>query len=188
MIVPFFFFLSRFLPVLFLHLILQEAAKHVLFLIHPYHPFLLFFLHPLLVTFYLLSLKLSALCFSFPVADCRLVLVDALQLLLVLYEMVVVLLVDGVLLCFYLAADHHLFIILLLLSLLLLSLPCLYLLFHCELLKSDSFLFLHGLFFADVFFLHGPAVVFVHLPFLLNGPPPFLFCPAPLFLAQLQVL
>ena len=188
MVVPFLFLFPRFLPVLLLHLVLEEAAKHVLFLIHPHHSLLLLFVHPLLVTLDLLPLKLCPLRLSLPVADCRLVLVDALQFLLVFYEMVVVLFVDGILLGFNLAADHHLFVVLLFLPLLLLSFSCLYLLLHCQLLEGDALLLFHDLLLAEVFLLNGPAVVFVHLPFLLNDPPPLLLRPPSLLLAQLQVL
>lgn len=93
-VVPLLFLFPRLLPVLLLHLVLQEAAKHVALLIDPHDSLLLLLVHPLLVALDLPPLVLCPLRLPLPVADCRLVLVDALQLLLVFYEMVVVLLVD----------------------------------------------------------------------------------------------
>ena len=68
-------------------------------LIHPYHCFILFCVHPLIVAVYLLT-WISSRCasLSLSLTTCP-VLVDSLQFLLIFYEMVVVLLVDRVILC-----------------------------------------------------------------------------------------
>ena len=93
-VVEFLFLVPGLLPIFFFYLVLQETAQHVSFLVHPDHPFLLLLAHPLLEGLNLLLLELVPLHFPLPVNHCRLVLVDAVELLLVLDELVVVLFVD----------------------------------------------------------------------------------------------
>jgi len=86
-----FLFIPRLLPILFLNLVLQETPKHIFFLIHPYYFFPLLLVDSLLVGLNFLFFELVSLCFSFPIYQPSLVLIDALELLLVLDELVVVL-------------------------------------------------------------------------------------------------
>ena len=93
-VVEFLLLVPRLLPVLFFYLALEETTQHISFLVDPDHSFLLLLAHPLLEGLNLLLLELVPLHFPLLVDDCRFVVVDAVELFLVLNELVVVLFVD----------------------------------------------------------------------------------------------
>lgn len=127
-------------------MVLEEASQHIAFLVHAMGTLLLLFVDSPLVRLQLLPLEVVSLHFAFSFADCRFVLVDVLQLLLVFDEVAVVLFVDRVLLGLYLAANHHFLVVFFFFSLLLLLLSCTHLLAHGQFFKGGLLLFFHHLF------------------------------------------